>query len=221
MRSSGSDTQPRLTRWEIVGAWLHVWTAPKGVEVPPIPWRKLAIGFVLLAIVVGIGLALIIPPLQKGKREGAARVAREQAAAVAAEVKRLTADQKLHTAIAPAGADLVKALDRAITADAKARVARGTLQGSIVGTRCDIAGRYAVRYPHSQVYKCLASTGNFKGEGKDVLAGGYSFVATIYTNTRKLAWCKENPQPGEKTRGHGLAHVRLSAVCAGVLAKLL
>lgn len=201
---------------------MHVWTPPKDIPVPPLPVRKLAIGGLALAALVAVGLALLIPPLQEGKRAGAARVAREQAAAVAAEEARLRADQKLHVAAAPAGVDPATALEQAITADARARVARRTLQGPVIGTQCDPAGRYAVRYPNSRVYKCIATTAaNLRGEGEDRFDTGYAFVGTVYFGKRRLAWCKENPQPGEKTGGHGVAHVAMSPVCAGVLAKLL
>jgi hypothetical protein len=108
-----------------------------------------------------------------------------------------------------------------MTADATARVAHGKLGGPIVGTTCNPAGLTVVRYPHSRVYKCLVATGsNLPGEGKDRFAVGYEFVATIYTKTRRLAWCKTNPQPGEQTHG-GLARVKLSPECAGVLAELI
>jgi hypothetical protein len=54
-----------------------------------------------------------------------------------------------------------------------------------------------------------------------VIGTGYPFVATIYTDRRKLAWCKENPRPDEKTQGHSLANVKLSPECAGKLSAVL
>ena len=38
-----AGNQRRASVLEIVGVWLHVWTAPRDVEIPPVPWRKLAI----------------------------------------------------------------------------------------------------------------------------------------------------------------------------------
>ena len=85
-----------------------------------------------------------------------------------------------------------------------------------------IVWRYVIQFPHSRVYKCfVATTVNQQGEGNDKFDTGYPFVATIFNRTRKLAWCKENPQPGEKTKGHGLARVVMSPVCAGKLSALL
>jgi hypothetical protein len=222
--SSASQTPhpPRLKRWEIVGAWLHIWTPPKDLEVPPVPRRKLAIWGLALAAAIAIALALIIPPLNEGKRVGAARLAKEQAAAVAAEIARLREDQQVHSSVVPAGTDPVAALERQISADAQARRHAGTITGSVVSTTCSAATTDVVQFAHSRVYKCFVQTSPDKrGEGNDVIGTGYSFVATIYTDSRKLAWCKENPRPDEQTQGHSLANVKLSPECAGKLSAVL
>ena len=39
----------RLGRLEILGAWLGVWTPPRGAAVPPVPWRLIAAARPLLA----------------------------------------------------------------------------------------------------------------------------------------------------------------------------
>jgi hypothetical protein len=221
--SSGRDGT-RLTRWETVGAWTHLWTPPKGLQVPPIPWRKLALGTLLGLVFVGIGLALLVPPLDQGKREGAAREARKQAALVAAEAARLRVDQRLHRAAPPGatGTALVSALEGAITADANERVRTHAIQGPILRTVCERAGKSVVIRPGTWVYKCTAMTTDFRpGQAGVSFATGYPFVATIDFRRHTLAWCKTNPQPGEKTRGYGLARVELSPECAGGLAKLL
>jgi hypothetical protein len=220
--AAAEPTRPVPTRWEIVGAWLHVWTPPRDVDIPPVPRRKLAIWGTVAAVVLAGALALIIPAIQTGKEKGAAERAREHAALVIAQAKFLRQDQRLHLATAAPGADLVTALQQQITADARARVRAHKLGGPIVATQCSAAGRYVIQFAHSRVYKCFVATAtNLQGEGNDKFDTGYPFVATIYTRTRKLAWCKENPQPGEKTRGHGLARVVMSPVCAGKLSALL
>jgi hypothetical protein len=213
---------PRLTRWELLGAWLHIWTPPKDVPVPPLPRRKAAAWALALLAATGVGLALLIPPLERGKRAGAARLAAEQAAIVAAETARLRADQAIHRASGGAGTPLVRQLEQAVTADARARAAAHTLDGPVVDTQCAPAGRSVVLYPGSRVYTCFVATAaNRAGARGDRFSVGYEFVATIYFGSRRLAWCKENPRPGEKTGGHGIAHVPLSPECAGVLAKLI
>ena len=46
----------RASRWEILGAWLRIWTPPRDVEVPPVPRR-------LLAAVAGV-IAAAVPALR-------------------------------------------------------------------------------------------------------------------------------------------------------------
>jgi hypothetical protein len=216
-----NSTRPALTRWETVGAWLHIWTAPRGVEVPPIPRRKLALWGIALAAAIAVALALIIPPLESGKRRGAAERAREQAAAMAAESARLRVDQRLHIQTVPPGADLVAALESAVDGDARARARAGKIDGPVLSTSCSPATDNVIQFPHSRVYKCFVSTspakpGVLRG---DEIGTGYPFVATVYARTRRVAWCKENPRPDEK--GRRLTGVRLSPVCAGKLSQVL
>ena len=59
--------------FETVGAWLHLWTPPREVEVPPVPKRKLAIGALIAAVVLGAAAAVAVPAIDSGKKEGAAQ----------------------------------------------------------------------------------------------------------------------------------------------------
>lgn len=218
-----SGTRPRpLTRWEIVGAWTHLWTPPRDAAIPPIPWRSLAIGALAAAAVTAVALALIIPPLEEGKRRGAAREARERAAFVAAAEKRLRADQMIQRASpGVAGAALVDALERSITADANARTRAGKLDGPILGTKCEPAGKAAVIKPGTRVYRCVAATSSSRPAQLGVsISTGYPFVATIDHRKGTIAWCKTNPQPGEHHQT-GIPHVDVSPACAGKLSEVL
>ena len=218
-----SATRPKpLTRWEIVGAWTHLWTPPRDAAVPPVPWRKLAIGALIAAIATAVALALIIPPLQEGKRRGAALEAQAQAAFVAAAEKRLRADQMIHRATpGVAGTALVAALERAVDADARARVQAGTMDGPILGTTCEVAGRAVVIRAGTRVYHCVAATsGKHPAQLGVQFSTGYPFIATIDYRKRSIAWCKLNPQPGEHHQ-EGIPHVAMSPACAGKLAEIL
>jgi hypothetical protein len=204
----------RATRWEVLGAWLHIWTPPRDVEVPPVPVRKLGVAALVLAAATAIGLALLIPAVERGKSRGEAQRAREDASATAAERARLAADQRVHRAVLPAGRDPIKALERVITADAQARDRAGTITGPVLGTHCRAAPPDSARYAASRVYSCFVST----GEGSD-LRTGYPFVATIYADGPRAAWCKHNPAVDETSRRRlGAA---ISAECAGRLASVL
>jgi hypothetical protein len=210
-----------LTRSEIVGAWLHIWTAPKGVEVPPVPVRKLLFAAIGAAVLVAIAAALVIPPLERGKQAGAARDARESAAALRAEIARLRVDQRPRSLQVAAGKPLVGALEAAITADAVRRAAQHTITGPVLGTKCEASPSYDSVYPGSRVYKCFVktSTGHQGVLQGDRFGTGYPFIATIYVAQRKLVWCKENPRPDEKGRQNGDS--RLSPRCAGKLSEIL
>ena len=218
---SATRQRERLTRWEILGAWLHVWTPPKGLEVPPIPWRKLALWAAVAAIVIGVAAAIAVPRIDQGKKIGAAERAHQAAIADAAERARLRADQRVHELTVPAGTNLVASLEAAITADAKARARAKTISGPVLSTACTYTSTDVTQFPGSRVYKCFVTTASgLRGEGSDVLGTGYPFVATIYAKQRRLAWCKQNPHADEKgTKGD--VRVKTSPVCAGKLSQVL
>jgi hypothetical protein len=212
---------PRLSRWEIVGAWLHIWTPPKGVEIPAVPWRKLGLGLLAGSVLIGVAAAIAVPRVDEGKRAGAAERAREAVAADNAERARLRADQRVHSVTVPAGIDLATSLEAAITADANARVRAKTIKGPVLSTKCEPTGAAVAQFPESRVYKCFVTTATgLRGEGRDVLGTGYPFVATIYTKQRRLAWCKQNPHADEKG-SRGDVRVKTSPVCAGKLSQVL
>ena len=140
-----------LSRWEIVGAWLHIWTPPRDSRVPPIPWRKAAIAGLVLAAGVAVFVAFAVPAIDSGKKEGAAKAQREQAAVTAAERARLIREGRVHRGRAERPADLnarnapaqiaarrglVLSLQDAVQADALARVRAGSLRGPIAATTC-------------------------------------------------------------------------------------
>lgn len=221
MTTAQNQPDPGLSRWEIVGAWLHLWTPPKGFEIPPVPWRRLALWTCVGVVVIGVAAAIAVPRIDQGKKEGAAERARQAAAANAAERARLRVDQRVHSAAIPAGADVVQRLEAAITVDAKARARAKTIGGPVLSTNCTPTSSAVAQFPHSRVYKCFVTTASgLPGEGGDVLGTGYPFVATIYTRARRVAWCKENPHADEKG-SRGDVRVRMSPVCAGKLSQVL
>ena len=59
--------EKKASPFEIIGAWLHIWTPPRGVEIPPVPWHKLAIGTGIGALIVGIALAIMVPRIDANK----------------------------------------------------------------------------------------------------------------------------------------------------------
>jgi hypothetical protein len=218
---------PRLSRFETAGAWLHLWTPPRDAVVPPIPWRRIGIGAAIAAVVAGALAAWLIPRIDQAKHREAAAEQRQLAALSARERRVLARDQRLHTGRASTlPADPVAAqrtvladLGRAITADAHARTAAGTLDGHVLTTTCAPFSRGPVRAAPSPTanaagYECTAVTRDIPRSARNV-AGviGYPFWARVNFRRGTFEWCKVNLRPGERGIGGEPAVVALPPAC--------
>ena len=200
-----SGEKSRAGRFETLGAWLHVWTPAREVEVPPVPWRRLLLVGMPLTVLAIAGIWLVVDDASDTKREREAVEAREEARRRADERERLAAEQALHVKrVAPAERPaLVAALEDAVLADAQARVRRGALEHEVERVECEPHPRTAPRRAaeldptrRSGRYQCLAVTSDIIGTGEGTI--GYPFFARIRYRTARLAWCKINPVPGEQ-----------------------
>jgi type II secretory pathway pseudopilin PulG len=214
-----------------VGAWLHIWTPPKDVEIPPPPSRRrLAAMGIIALFVIGVIAALVIPPLQRGKEAGDKRRAAARVRLIRSEEASLAADQRIQFASGkrPAAGDSRAArsdartqLERAITRDARTRVRTGKLDGPVTDTTCEPSSDFELDLAkQTGLYKCLVVTSHTTGQTGAQLQIGYPFVARVDYRGYRFAWCKTNPRPGEQA-GHNLAHVKLDPRCAGRLSKIL
>ncbi len=174
------------------------------------------------------GIAIAVPLIASGKREGAARDRRTDAIQKARLEARLRVDQSPHRgraadaprtpASARQAATLI-ALEQAITADARARFRAGRLPGPIVTeTTCDPNSKQLVdRQPANRragaVAACLAATSVGNRPGGARFAIGFEFIAALNWRRATFTWCKTNPPPGEKFGGVRRAEVPLSAAC--------
>jgi hypothetical protein len=177
-----------------------------------------------------------MPGVFDAKRDNDARVAREFAARVAAEKQRLTREQRpmrgrpkgLRAPAATASASeqlaarrrLVLALEGAILADAKARVASGELDGPVKSVSCGPLIKNPGMHTEDEDlsnprgrYDCVAVKREVMREGKVVGLLGHPFVGTADFKRFTYVWCKDNKVPGE--RGKPLAKVPIPAVCIG------
>src|SRR4051794_6002424 len=107
--SRRDTTRRRASAFEVLGAWLHVWTPPRDVDVPPVPWRRVAVGGAIAAVVIGGALALLVPRIDAGKQRAARTEAARLAASRAAVRARTIREQRPRHADAldlrpPAGA---------------------------------------------------------------------------------------------------------------------
>ena len=224
---SAPQAPPRLSRFETVGAWLHVWTPPRDAAVPPVPWRRIGIGAAIAAVVLGALAAWLIPRIDRAKHREAAAEQRQLAALSARERRVLARDQRLHTGRTSAlpgtpvtaQRTVVAALERAITADARARTAAGTLAGNVLTTTCAPFTRAAVRVTPpptatSAGYECTAVTREIPRSARNIAGAiGYPFWARVNFPRGTFEWCKVNLRPGERGIGGEAAVVALPAGC--------
>jgi hypothetical protein len=204
---------------ETVGAWLKIWTPPRDVVVPDVPVRKLLIGGAVLAVVLGVAAAIIVPRIEARNDRLAADDARAHAALV--KQRRLEAihEQRPRTqafaglkpaagvpesALVVARVALLTRTESAITADARHRVATGELTGDPSATTCE-------PYPPTDngperdvsvrrgAYDCFVAIDTIPGD-KNNLSGhvAYPFRAVLDFKSFSVAWCRMNLVPGEK-----------------------
>ena len=76
---SRRDGDDRLGRLEVLGAWLGLWTPPRGTTVPPVPKRALAITTVVLVATAGTLAAVMLPRVAADRRAAEERADRAQA----------------------------------------------------------------------------------------------------------------------------------------------
>jgi hypothetical protein len=210
-----SRTDRKLSRWEVLGAWTRLWTPPRDVEVPPIPWRALGIGaFVVLALAVVV-VAVGIPAVQEHNRNTESREKAEAEARTKARLRLLASVQNAHRASArpatdvPARRALVRELESRILDDA-----RGRVRAKEVGLRDQIrrvecrpgrrsgAGGVVPENDLSRAragYDCTAVTSDITGHAGAVI--GYPFKGVADFRTGALVWCRTNPPPGEQFIG--------------------
>jgi hypothetical protein len=196
--------------------------------------RWILAGLALAA--VAVTLVLVLPGVFDAKRENDAQVAREHAARVAAEKKRLTREQRPRRG-RPAGLRapgrnasdgaqlaarrrLIAALEGAILADAQGRVRSGELDGPVTRVKCSPLIRNPAGVGEEEDlrnrqgrYDCVAVKRDVVKDGKVVGLFGHPFVGTADFERFTYVWCKDNKVPGE--RGKPLAKVPIPAVCIG------
>lgn len=204
---------------EIVGAWLRIWTPPRDVEVPPVPWRKLGIAAVLLALVCAGAAAAIVPAIDRGKERRAAQERAQTAAVRAAERRRILREQRPRHASAPAlrpsRAALLNRVERDISRDAAARVRAGELKGPTGRTSC-VRVTDLPPVPQRGVYDCLTVVRNIVPSGASGAGTiGYPFRAVLDYRTFGFVWCKTNPVPGELVTPDPRTVIQLPRVCRG------
>ena len=209
---------PRANPLEILGAWLHVWTPPRDVEIPPIPRRAAALLAAAVLVAVALVLVLVRPAVDSGKQADAERRAKERAASLAQRQAIAKRDQQPVTgaaaALAPATSPaarkaLLDRVQQAITANANSRYAAGTVTSRTRSTTCDpLAELSATR----AAFDCTALIREIVGQG-DPGRLGYPFRAIVDFRAASWTFCKINPIPSERSLPDPRTIVPLPTVC--------
>lgn len=172
-------------------------------------------------LAVGIPVALVIGgSIGEEKKRTSERQAAVDEASQRAERKRLIRDQRpvrgqAELATGPeAEQQLIVAIERAVAAEAKRRVATGELETKIAEPRapCRVLPE---RVPRHLSMECVAVTSNVTGgEGENLGHLGYPFLVLASLDDGSYAFCKTNPNPGEGASRFGTTPL-LSPDCSG------
>jgi hypothetical protein len=222
MPARRADGDDRLGPIQTLGAWLHLWTPPRGVDVPPVPWVAIVIGAIVTTGVIAGAVALITPAIDSGKRRGAKAERASLAAARAAERRRLVIDQRARSerVAAPDGdararSAVLARLEASITADVRDRQRSGGLSGHVQGTECrPFRGSPVAATAPVGKFECVAVTSQIPGlPTSPAGTTGYPFWARVDYDSGRIVWCKINPRAGERGIGHELAVVAPPPAC--------
>ncbi|MDA0183371.1 hypothetical protein OJ997_23880 [Solirubrobacter phytolaccae] len=205
--------EQKANPFEILGAWLHIWTPPRDVRIPPVPWRKIGLYSLVGAVIVGIGLAIMVPRIDSSKdqyaadyaafkervrQENVARINKAQAAKTGEGLALRPADGASAAEVEAARTQLMDKMQTDMYADAKARSASGEIKQVTAPPTCERAEGTPTSGPIG-VFNCFIQTTPISS-GKRNMAGalGYPFRAVVHFDTYTYAWCKAELVPGEK-----------------------
>ena len=182
----------------------------------------------MAAVVIGVALAVMIPRINEGKENRAAAAAAEQARAQKVNRERKIRLQQPRTGSAAdlkpaAGAPLterlaardrlVASVETAITADAKARGAKGEISKVQGPTTCELAAGAAVS-GEVGVFDCYTVVRKVPKVATNVAGSiGYPFRAVVHWDTYKYAFCRTEQFPGEQLIPDPRTVVQLPAAC--------
>jgi hypothetical protein len=226
--ATGGEMSRRASIFEVVGAWLHLWTPPRDVDIPPVPWRKLAIGTVATLVVVGAALAVLVPRIDAGKDSRAAKAAAAEAHARAANRARVVHEQRPRhasdVALKPpadasatektaARAQLMTKVQAAILADSQARARAGEIRHVEGPTTCEVTPGTKAGGTIG-VFDCFTVTRRIiKTSGTPAGTIGYPYRAVVDFGKYSYTWCKTEQFPGERLIPDPRTVVQLPPAC--------
>ncbi|HET6509296.1 MAG TPA: hypothetical protein VFG42_21040 [Baekduia sp.] len=156
-----------------------------------------------------------------------ARITREQAPRFGRATRLEPVEDATDAERLKARRALVVAVERRITADARARVRTGELDGPINDTFCGPILKSKQAIPDDRVlskpigrYDCVAIKRHIvNADDTKVAELGYAFVAALNFKTYTYTWCRNTPAQGEA--GKALVFVRLDRRCLAATGQAL
>jgi hypothetical protein len=192
---------PELSRWEILGAWLRLWTPPRDAVVPPVPWRKVAVGGALLVIAAAVALVALLNA--ESSRDAAARLgeraAAERHAAFLASVDRRQAPRRGRGPADPQSVPARRALLNAARADISADAGDRDVDCEPFPRTLDTTPPVADLARAAAAFDCLAVKSRF-GTG----AIGTPFRLVVHFDSGRYAWCEIVPLGDRDRLSHPL-----------------
>jgi hypothetical protein len=201
----GRRAPDRLSRWEVVGAWLRLWTPPREVVVPPVPWRWVAVGgaVLLAAVVAGTVVLLNAESDRDAAARRAARAAAQRHAAFLESVDRRQAPQRGRGPADPGtGAARLPArrqLLRAAEADIAAAAGRRSVDCAPFPRTLDTTPPVADLARPAATYDCIAVTSRFAAG-----AIGKPFRLVVRFDRGRYAFCRIVPLGDRDRLSHPL-----------------
>jgi hypothetical protein len=204
----GPENRAAVRRIETLGAWLGLWTPPRGEEVPPVPWRTIAIAAVALVAVLGAAAALVLPGVAADRRAARERERRAEAASHAAFLASVDREQRPR--VRGGRPARTVAARRAVLAAASAGIARDARSRTpkrVLGVECEpfprtVGGTDPVSdlARPAGAYDCVAVTARLPGGG--VIGMNFRLVARFQEGG--YAWCRTIPLGDEDRLTHPL-----------------
>ncbi len=210
---SPPNETPKASKLEILGAWLHLWTPPRDCEIPPVPWRKVALGAALLAAAGVVAALVIAPAIDDSKERGAAEERRALEERTQARRARIREEQRARYGRLERGAPRPAALQTVAAAIGRDAAERFDTDGRPAG--CEPApaqdeGAARVLYDCHVVVREIVAGGEQEGARGSITI---PYRASLDFRARRYAFCKVNPRPGELSIGQPEDIVPLPRPC--------
>jgi hypothetical protein len=219
---STEQSSPRIGRWGTLGAWLGIWTPPRGAAVPPVPWRRIiGVGAALLIALAATTL-VVLPRASENRDSARQRALRAEAERHAAFLQSVDREQRPGRGQgrrdpgprAEPGRRTVARTALLDSARSRIRIDAAHRTGKrIRGVACEPFPRILnARQPAEDLvrgaaaYDCVAVTAEFGDRstpgGKGVI--GIPFRLAVRFGTGTFAWCRIVPLADRDRLAHPL-----------------